>query len=416
MIDWHPIDHPSVGNQRPSFQTPRCSTTILVSLTILRNLAWVPRAPVPGQREFMPLFELNTQGQAISGAFDTQGHPNINPGYFDPAQDLYTAGMMALQGQRGLFPSQSQTQLGWHSPSQLATQSSQAAMHSMGRGWQYPSESQLTKQYQTPTQPGGRLLSQPPSAVQSQALRDTCANTTSPKQTRPLKRRVPAPVVAENGQILIELEYLLFSRAVTQEVIQAIGSRKPKATQKKGWQPILPKKTETLPVWHINPGHHTWIQFQQGVVKKLGTSRDLLVPLLQDPDIIPLVKWQLCIPYRTKYAPARKFYAASAEDYVHFTQQIKENPGCKVAVKLIMTHPELVAKDTVHETCQNRSLTLNYGIVKAKAAIVREEAHLAVNPKAHTSSNPAAPYAAAIMSHIHATFGCNKESLWIKHP
>ncbi|KAH9459394.1 hypothetical protein Pst134EA_019547 [Puccinia striiformis f. sp. tritici] len=244
-------------------------------------------------------------------------------------------------------------------------------MHSMGRGWQYPSESQLTKQYQTPTQPGGRLLSQPPSAVQSQALRDTCANTTSPKQTRPLKRRVPAPVVAENGQILIELEYLLFSRAVTQE---------------------------------------------QGVVKKLGTSRDLLVPLLQDPDIIPLVKWQLCIPYRTKYAPARKFYAASAEDYVHFTQQIKENPGCKVAVKLIMTHPELVAKDTVHETCQNRSLTLNYGIVKAKAAIVREEAHLAVNPKAHTSSNPAAPYAAAIMSHIHATFGCNKESLWIKHP
>ncbi|KAI7942485.1 hypothetical protein MJO28_012512, partial [Puccinia striiformis f. sp. tritici] len=115
-----------------------------------------------------------------------------------------------------------------------------------------------------------------------------------PKQTKTSKKRVPAPDVAENGQILIELDYLLFSGAMTEE---------------------------------------------------------------------------RCVPYHTKYAPARKFYAVLAEDYVHFTQQIKANLGCKVAIKLIMTNPELVAKDTAQETIQNHYLTLDYGDVKAKAAV-----------------------------------------------
>ncbi|KAI9620845.1 hypothetical protein H4Q26_013515 [Puccinia striiformis f. sp. tritici PST-130] len=39
-----------------------------------------PSPPVPGQRQFMPLFDFNTQGEATSGPFDTQGNP-INPGY-----------------------------------------------------------------------------------------------------------------------------------------------------------------------------------------------------------------------------------------------------------------------------------------------------------------------------------------------
>ncbi|KNE96865.1 hypothetical protein PSTG_09849 [Puccinia striiformis f. sp. tritici PST-78] len=38
-----------------------------------------PSPPVPGQRQFMPLFDFNTQGEATSGPFDTQGNP-INPG------------------------------------------------------------------------------------------------------------------------------------------------------------------------------------------------------------------------------------------------------------------------------------------------------------------------------------------------
>ncbi|KAH9460133.1 hypothetical protein Pst134EB_008333 [Puccinia striiformis f. sp. tritici] len=390
-----------------------------------------PSPPVPGQRQFMPLFDFNTQGEATSGPFDTQGNP-INPGYLDPAQALFGAGLMALHGLQHL-PDQSQTQLGWHtpsqqaapdlsqtqrgwlSPSQGAAQSSHAAIHSMLHGSQYPNQGQTSRPSHTST----HLAHESPAQPNAHVIPGHTNHSTQATSQNPAiisKRRVPVPAVTGRTQRLVTIDWSLFSRGVLAEVLQAIGGCKTRGPKKKVWEPILPGKTETLPVWYTDLAQHTWTQFQQGVVDKLGTAHSLLVRLLQDPEIIPLVKWQLGLSSHPKFAPAKKFYAASEAHFLKFTQQVMENVNSHITVKLIMNDPGQVLKDAINSSTQNRSLTLIYGDPVARAALEREEARLAINPKAHISSNPHAPIVAQIVKRITEKFGRNNEELWMGHP
>ncbi|KAI9618375.1 hypothetical protein KEM48_006741 [Puccinia striiformis f. sp. tritici PST-130] len=232
---------------------------------------------------------------------------------------------------------------------------SHAAIHSMLHGSQYPNQGQTSRPSHTST----HLAHESPAQPNAHVIPGHTNHSTQATSQNPAiisKRRVPVPAVTGRTQRLVTIDWSLFSRGVSAEVLQAIGGPK-----KKVWEPILPGKTETLPVWHTDLAQHTWTQFQQGVVDKLGTTHSLLVRLLQDPEIIPLVKWQLGLSSHPKFAPAKKFYAASEAHFVEFTQQVKENVKSHITVKLIMNDPGQVLKDAINVSASNQSFHLSNG-------------------------------------------------------
>ncbi|KAI9618011.1 hypothetical protein KEM48_006950 [Puccinia striiformis f. sp. tritici PST-130] len=133
----------------------------------------------------------------------------------------------------------------------------------------------------------------------------------------------------------------------------------------------LAHESPAQPNAHVIPGHTNH--------STQATSQNPALFQNDGPRDHPLVKWQLGLSSHPKFAPAKKFYAASEAHFVEFTQQVKENVKSHITVKLIMNDPGQVLKDAINSSTQNRSLTLIYGDPVARAALEREEARLAIN-------------------------------------